>query len=44
MFEKIKKWYNQWLWTEQMVQNAVDKGVLTQDEANEIVEGVSDDE
>lgn len=38
MFEKIKKWYNQGLWTEQMVQNAVDKGVLTQAEAYEIVE------
>jgi hypothetical protein len=37
MFERIKKWYNQGLWTEEMVLNAVDKGVLTADEANEIL-------
>jgi urease accessory protein UreF len=30
MYEKIKKWYLQGLWTEEMVQNAVKKGVLTQ--------------
>lgn len=39
MFEKIKKWYNQGLWTAEMVQNAVNKSVLTQDEADEIVGG-----
>ena len=37
MFEKIKKWYKQGLWTESMVQNAVKKGVLTADEAAEIL-------
>ena len=37
MFEKIKKWYKQGLWTEAMVQNAVKKGVLTADEAAEIL-------
>ncbi len=37
MFEKIKKWYKQGLWTEEMVQNAVDKGILTADEAVEIL-------
>lgn len=37
MFEKINKWYKQGLWTEEMVQNAVDKGVLTADEAKEIL-------
>ena len=37
MFEKIKKWYKHGLWTAQMVQNAVKKGVLTADEAEEIL-------
>lgn len=38
MFEKIKKWYKQGLWTAQMVDNAVAKGVLTQAQAAEIKE------
>lgn len=33
MKEKIKKWYKQELWTAEMVKNAVEKGVLTADEA-----------
>lgn len=37
MFEKIKKWYKQGLWTAQMVQNAVKKGALTVEEAAEIL-------
>lgn len=37
MYEKIKKWYKQGLWTENMVQNAVKKGILTADEAEEIL-------
>ena len=37
MFEKIKKWYKQGLWTENMVNNAVYKGVISQDQANEIL-------
>ena len=37
MFEKIKKWYKQGLWNEAMVQNAVKKGVITADEASEIL-------
>jgi polyhydroxyalkanoate synthesis regulator phasin len=37
MFEKINKWYKQGLWTKEMVQNAVDKGILTADEAKEIL-------
>lgn len=37
MFEKIKKWYRQGLWTDVMVRNAVNKGVITEDEANEIL-------
>ena len=37
MFEKIKKWYIQGLWTEKMVQNAVEKGVITEEQFKEIV-------
>lgn len=38
MKEKIKKWYEQGLWTAEMVRNAVIKGKLTEDEYREIVE------
>ena len=38
MYNKIKKWYDMGLWTEDMVWNAVRKGILTEDEANEILE------
>lgn len=37
MFEKIKKWFKQGLWTEAMVQNAVNKGVLTEAQMAEIL-------
>lgn len=37
MYEKIKKWYEQGLWTAEMVQNAVEKGVITQDQCDEII-------
>lgn len=37
MKEKIARWYEQGLWTAAMVQNAVKKGVLTEDEAAEIL-------
>ena len=37
MYEKIKKWYKQGLWTEEMVLNAVQKGVLTEEQAAEIL-------
>ena len=37
MFERIKKWHNQGLWTEGMVCAAVDKGVLTPAQAAEIL-------
>lgn len=37
MKEKIAKWYKQGLWTAAMVQNAVYKGVLTAEEAAEIL-------
>lgn len=32
MFEKIKKWYTQGLWTEEMVKSAEEKGVLTHEQ------------
>lgn len=37
MFEKIKRWYARGLWTAQMVGNAVEKGVLTKDQAEEVL-------
>lgn len=37
MYEKIKKFYELDLWTEEMVKDAVDKGVITKDEYEEIV-------
>lgn len=37
MFEKIKKWYQQGLWTEIMVRNAEAKGVLTLAQVVEIL-------
>ena len=37
MKEKIKLWYGQGLWSAEMVRNAVKKGVLTEDEAAEIL-------
>ena len=37
MKEKIKKWYKQGLWDADMVQNAVEKGILTAEEAAAIM-------
>lgn len=37
MKEKIAKWYKQGLWTADMVQNAVAKGIITEDDLAEIV-------
>lgn len=37
MKDKIAKWYAQGLWTEDMVREAVDKGVITEAEAEEIL-------
>lgn len=41
MFERIKKWYKQGLWSADMVQKAVDKGILTEDQAKEILQEVA---
>lgn len=38
MFEKIKKWYYMGLWTEEQVHKAVEKGVITEKQAAEILE------
>ena len=37
MYEKIKKWYEQGLWTAEMVQNAVEKGVISYTEYCELI-------
>jgi len=37
MFEKIKKWYQQGMWTKAMVANAVVKGKITAAQYEEIV-------
>lgn len=37
MKEKIAKWYKQGLWSADMVLNAVKKGILTENEAAEIL-------
>lgn len=37
MKERIMKWYKLGLWTEVMVQNAVNKGVITADDMAEIL-------
>lgn len=37
MYEKIKQWYEQKLWDDNMVLNAVTKGIITQEQANEIM-------
>ena len=39
MYEKIKKWYEMGLWTEAMVLQAVAKGLITQEQAKEIIKG-----
>lgn len=39
MYVKIKKWYQMGLWTEDMVWNAVRKGILTEAQAEEILHG-----
>ena len=39
MREKIERWYAQGLWTDDMVRQAVEKNVLTEDEAAEILGG-----
>lgn len=35
--EKVARWYNQGLWTESMIMNAVVKGALSEEDAKEIL-------
>ena len=37
MYEKIKRWYQQGLWDEEKIQNAVKKSSLTTEEAAKIL-------
>lgn len=37
MFDKIKKWYELGLWTKEQVHQAVEKGLITEEEYKEIV-------
>ena len=37
MKNKIKQWYNQGLWTEEMVRNAYNKGIIAYDDMVEIL-------
>ena len=37
MYEKIKKWYEMGFWTDKHVEDAVEKGVITRDQADEIL-------
>lgn len=41
MYKKIKKWYTMGLWTKAMIQKAVQKNVLTEKEAADIISGKS---
>ena len=38
MFERIKKWYHQGLWTDVMIHTAVAKGILTAEQEKEILQ------
>lgn len=39
MFDKIKLWYDKGLWSAEQVHDAVDKGLITEEEYEEIVGG-----
>lgn len=39
MYEKIKRWYHLGLWTEAQVLEAVEKNVISEEEAVEILSG-----
>lgn len=39
MYDKIKYWYESGLWTAEKVKQAADKGIITQDEADSIING-----
>ena len=37
MYEKIKRWYTLGLWTAEMVRNAVEKCIITEEQSAEIM-------
>ena len=37
MYEKIKKWYKQGLWSALQVHDALKKGIITADQYNDIL-------
>ena len=37
MFERIRKWYAQGLWTNEMVKQAAEKGIITDEQCAEIL-------
>lgn len=37
MYDKILRWYNQGLWTAAMVETSVQKGIITAEQAAEII-------
>lgn len=39
MYDKIKKFYDLGLWTEKMVHDAFDMGLITEEEYNSIIKG-----
>ena len=39
MKDKIKRWYEQGLWSAAMVHDAVDKGIITEEDYQKIVGG-----
>lgn len=43
MAEKIRKWYNQGLWSAIMVKNATKKGVITQLEGEQLLGQAKED-
>lgn len=40
MYEKIKRWYILGLWTKTQVDIALEKGVITQEQYDEIVQAI----
>ena len=38
MYEKIKKWHRQGLWNTLQVENAAKKGILREEQVNEILQ------
>ena len=39
MFEKVKRYYDSGLWSEERVRNVAEKGAITQEECEEIING-----